>query len=310
MKELISVIIPVYNAVNSIKKCLNSIINQTYSNLEIIVVDDGSNDGSFQAINEIKKQDDRIVYLTQVHSGASRARNYGLSVAHGDYIGFVDSDDWIESDMYESLLDGLKGNQCDIAMCGYNTIRNGEISRRHCCETPVLMSTIELLKDFFSWNLIGAAVWSKLYRKSVFDGLVFEDYSYKEDAAIMYLILAKCKKGVHIGLPKYYYVIQEKSVYRRPYDSEKRCTIKIIDDLLSYIRSRFSVLMQDAVLYSINTYFEIIDDIYKLACPQKYQNDIIIYLNHIRSLINENVLEIRQKQSIMGRLNALGVDYE
>ncbi|MBQ4443500.1 MAG: glycosyltransferase family 2 protein [Alphaproteobacteria bacterium] len=305
MEELISIIIPVYNSRNSIKKCLDSVVNQTYEKLEIIVIDDGSTDDSFYIINEFIKNDTRVIYYRQNHAGASAARNYGLSLSHGEYIGFIDSDDYIDKDMYETLLGALKDYDVDISMCGYNTLKNGIVSKRHCGETFLIMDTIELLKEFFSWNLIGAAVWSKLYKRSVFDNLLFEDYSYKEDAAIMYRILAKCQKGIHIGCPKYNYIIQDNSVYRRPFDPSKMCTVKIINDLIAFIRLEFPCLFQNAVLYSVNTYFELLDDIFRLNEPLNYKDEISTCIRNIESLLETEILESNQRKIIEEKLNVI-----
>ena len=303
MGELISVIIPVFNSRNSMKQCLESVVNQTYRDLEIIVIDDGSTDGSDQIIDEYNKLDSRIINYKQKHSGPSCARNYGLSLAHGDFVGFVDSDDWVDNDMYEMLLSALKTYNVDVSICGYNTYKNGIVSRRHCSDSYHIMDTTILLKEFFSWNLIGAAVWSKLYKRCIFDNLQFEDYSYKEDAAIMYRILAKCNSGIHIGCPKYNYIIQDTSVYRKPFDSSKMCTVKILNDLLAFIRLKYPALIQDAVLYSVNTYFELLDDILRLEVSHKYIIDYFTCIKNIQSMLEMDVLESNQKHVIFEKLD-------
>ena len=107
-KELISIIVPVYNVEKYVEKCINSIINQTYKNLQIILVDDGSKDNSGKICDEFKLKDNRIEVIHKNNGGLSDARNAGLKLAKGDYIGFVDSDDYIEADMYETLYNLIK----------------------------------------------------------------------------------------------------------------------------------------------------------------------------------------------------------
>lgn len=120
MQDLISVIIPLFNNEKYISRCLESIINQTYKKLEIIIVDDGSTDNSSVICSEYEKKDDRIKVIHKENGGVSSARNMGLEIAKGDFISFVDSDDWLEIDMYESMLTKLKEEQVDIVRCGFS----------------------------------------------------------------------------------------------------------------------------------------------------------------------------------------------
>lgn len=117
--EIISIIIPVYNMEKHLARCLDSVINQTYKNIEIILVNDGSKDNSLKICREYQYKDNRIKIVDKVNEGVSVARNYGLEAATGDYIGFIDPDDWIEPNMYESMLETIKNNNCNIAFCNY-----------------------------------------------------------------------------------------------------------------------------------------------------------------------------------------------
>ena len=117
MEPLISVIVPIYNAEQYIDRCLKSILKQTYSNLEVLLIDDGSSDGSSSICKQYELSDNRVHYYHQHNSGVSAARNKGLDIAKGEYIGFCDADDWIESDMYEVLYSMINSSQSDIAIC-------------------------------------------------------------------------------------------------------------------------------------------------------------------------------------------------
>ena len=116
-KGLISVIVPVYNVRKYIEKCIYSIINQTYKNLEIIIIDDGSTDGSETLCDKFKDKDQRVIVLHQKNSGQSRARNKGLEIASGEYIGFVDADDWIDNDFFEKLIEKSEKEDLDMCVC-------------------------------------------------------------------------------------------------------------------------------------------------------------------------------------------------
>ncbi len=115
----VSLIIPVYNTVNYLRRCLESAVSQTYKNMEIICVDDGSTDGSEKIVDEFAARDRRVVVVHQVNRGESHARNTGLRIASGDYIGFMDCDDWIEPDMYETLVRALEEAEADMAIAGF-----------------------------------------------------------------------------------------------------------------------------------------------------------------------------------------------
>lgn len=113
----LSIIVPIYNAQNHLKKCIESIINQTEKDIEIILIDDGSTDDSLKICNEYQRKDFRINVIHQNNSGVSIARNQGIKIAKGEYIGFVDSDDWIDLDMFKRLLEEAKKTDADIVMC-------------------------------------------------------------------------------------------------------------------------------------------------------------------------------------------------
>ena len=117
-KDKISVIIPVYNTELYLRRCLESVINQTYTNLQIIIIDDGSTDNSLKICTEYAQNDNRLIVYSQNNSGVSAARNKGLDMATGDYIAFVDSDDFIENDMFAKLLNTMVNNEADIIVCG------------------------------------------------------------------------------------------------------------------------------------------------------------------------------------------------
>lgn len=124
MKELISIIVPVYNVEQYLDDCLISIINQTYKNLEIILIDDGSTDKSGKICDEYAKKDSRIIVIHKENGGVSSARNAGLRIAKGAYIGFVDPDDWIAEDMYEVLYSNAKKYDADVSVCKYKIVKN------------------------------------------------------------------------------------------------------------------------------------------------------------------------------------------
>lgn len=204
--KTISVIIPVYNSREYIEQCISSIQNQTYRNLEIIVIDDGSSDGTEKWLEEILKTDDRIQVFHQKNSGVSSARNRGLKLAHGDYISFIDADDYINLSMYEKMVDAIEVTNADMAICTRTRVYpDGMI------EDLNIEGYIESKSDDFTFTLMHSEYdWcsscNKLYRKEMFANLFFpEDIKYGEDLYLLVDIWRKAEKVIYINEGLYYY---------------------------------------------------------------------------------------------------------
>ena len=184
---MISVIVPIYNVERYINKCIDSIIHQSYKNLEIILVDDGSPDKCGEIIDEYSRIDKRIHVIHKSNGGLSSARNAGLDIASGDFIGFVDSDDWIEPTMYEEMLSFMEKEQLDLVECGINLVTNN-ISNKYIEKPSIVLSGKDALirhldsKNRTVQSLPRTAVWSKLFKKEFWKtnrfpvGEIHEDY--------------------------------------------------------------------------------------------------------------------------------------
>lgn len=185
MSHKISIIVPVYNVQKYLDKCIQSIINQTYKNIEIILVNDGSTDNSGIICEKYADIDSRIIYINKQNSGLSSARNAGLDVCSGDYIGFVDSDDFIDSTMYEKMFSFMINENCDIVECGVNYCTDTEVEYFRIQNNEVLSGKDALKRHLdITSNLLlpRTAVWSKLYKRRFWSenrfplGHVHEDY--------------------------------------------------------------------------------------------------------------------------------------
>ena len=201
----ISIIIPVYNDELYLKRCLDSLINQTLKEIEIIVVDDGSTDNTPQILNDYSKKDSRIKVITQVNSKQGAARNNGLKHAAGEYVSFVDSDDWVDEEYYEKMLEVLLKSGADMATSSAYRIRKFDrISTyfKYSCENIYtnLEDIIEALKIPPYWF-----VWGKLYKKSLLDGIRFEEDVFYEDAEFLLNVVFNTKSLVTVPDVSYYY---------------------------------------------------------------------------------------------------------
>lgn len=208
MGEKISVIIPVYKVEKYLDRCIESIVNQTYKNLEIILVDDGSPDNCPSICDEWAKKDSRILVIHKDNGGVSSARNAGLDVATGVYIGFVDSDDWIDNDMYQFLMDCLSNNNCNVCRCEfyYEDIDNGTTTEADGSE--VVLTGSAVVNQLKNQGYLEGVLWNKLYRKDVIGKVRFrEDISAGEDLLFNYYVLKKCESCFCKNIAKYHYSI-------------------------------------------------------------------------------------------------------
>ena len=212
MNPKISIIVPIYNTEKYLTNCINSIINQSYKNLEIILVNDASTDNSLNICKEFQEEDKRIVLFDIEHSGVSKARNCGLDNATGDYIGFVDSDDYIEPNMFETLIKAIKKYSADISMCKKKSCRRltsfSEIKEFDYIEYTSKQALEQLLLD----KDIGNYVTIKLFKKELFENIRFPVNRTYEDILTTYKLFIKSKKIIYIPQVLYHYYQRDDSI--------------------------------------------------------------------------------------------------
>ena len=205
-KYKISVIVPVYGVEKYISKCLNSLVNQTLNDIEIIVVNDGTKDNSQKIIDKyVKKYPDKVKSFIKENGGQGSARNYGLKQANGDYIGYVDSDDYVELEMYEKLYNKAISDNLDIAICGNYNVSEDYKNKK---------VDLEFIK--FQDNKINAlfgkkAVWNKIYKKSIVEKLEFRSKVWYEDFDFSIKAICGAKKIGYVNEPLYDYLLREGS---------------------------------------------------------------------------------------------------
>lgn len=207
MNKLISIIIPVYNVGHYLKHCLDSILNQTYKNLEIILVDDWSTDDSGKICDEYANKDRRIKVIHQKNADLSAARNSGLKIATGEFIGYIDSDDYVELDMYEKLYDLIESTKSDLAICNrYIWKKDGNrISNKRFPDNEIITPD-EALEYFYKWMY----VWNKLYKADIVKNLDFVE-TFAQDVIYNFTIFQRIEKIACLNECKYYYRYNSKS---------------------------------------------------------------------------------------------------
>lgn len=233
----ISIIVPVYNAEKYLTKCLNSLSFQTYKELEIIAVDDGSTDKSGQILADFAKRDNRIKVIHSENHGVSHARNIGLDVATGEYVGFVDSDDWVDKDFFEKLLQAIEENNGDIAGAGFVlelphktqyklTVKDAQnFSRERAIEEIFAIAERPLL----IWSL-----WDKLIKHELIPEIRFdENLKLSEDQYFMWQVLGKIKKFVYVPSLGYHYRMNEASATHKKTTSQQGTYLAAMERILA-----------------------------------------------------------------------------
>lgn len=212
--ELITIIVPVYNVEKYLTKCVNSILEQTYKNLEIILVDDGSPDKCPQICDEYAKKDNRIKVIHKNNGGLSDARNKGLDMATGKYISFVDSDDYIDKKMIEKLYNNLLKNEADISICNiYKIYPNGTKIKKNLPQSEITVSDEEkYIYTYNKYGMITVTAWSKLYKKEIFTNIRYPLGKIHEDEYIIFDILKKANKISYFDEALYYYLQRTESI--------------------------------------------------------------------------------------------------
>lgn len=184
--ELISIVVPVYNVEPYLARCLDSLLAQSYHQIEVIVVDDGSTDGCPALCDAYAQRDSRLHVIHRSNGGLAAARNTGIEVASGEWIGFVDSDDWVQPFMYERLLNAAVSNDCNLAVCGIAyAFDDGKIIEKTGSGSARAMDFQEAITEMNDYRLFDMGAWSKLYRRSLFDSLRFPEGKLSEDFFIM-----------------------------------------------------------------------------------------------------------------------------
>ncbi len=256
----ISVIVPVYNVEKYINNTVNSIINQTYKNLEIILVDDGSPDRSPEICDEFAEKDSRIKVIHKENGGVSSARNAGLDIASGDYIAFVDGDDYIDHDMYEIMLGHITEYGADAAACGIvreNADAPNEPWGSVNAEIEIVDKQTLLKMVGQASGLLPVSPCNKLFSKSVIGNLRFDTrFRYAEDVLFNYFVSKNVNKMVIQNVTRYHYVSNSNSASHMTFDEHRFDEHRVMDIILQDARDNEAVLeycIQGDVLKSLRT---------------------------------------------------------
>lgn len=261
-KPLISIVIPVYNVESYLEQCVETVIGQVYENIEIILIDDGSTDNSGKICDELVKKDKRIKVIHKKNGGLSDARNYGLDIAKGEYISFIDSDDYVEKTYINELYESILAKKADIAVGEYYVVSN----RNKKIETNIRMiekeyTNIEGVLDLLYQKNMTSSACAKLYKKELFDDVRFPLHKLHEDVPVVYKLFLKSKKIVYINNKLYYYYQREGSIVNSTFRKEKLDYIEHTKIIVDEMKLKEKKLYQAAISRHISACFQILFNI-------------------------------------------------
>lgn len=260
MDEKISVIVPVYNVEQYLERCVDSIINQTYKNLEIILVNDGSTDNSGQICDELAKKDDRIRVIHKKNGGVSEARNVGVKEISGEYIIFIDSDDYIDKKMFSVLYSQIKLEAADVSVCGVmNIYENNNIPQARNTNEYLILNNEGFLREYLKGERIPGGIWNKLIKSSIAKSIKFPVGLIYEDAYYHYELIKLARRYVITTEPLYNYYHREGSLTEGYYKKRDLSCIEIYNKFYDYVVNNYSSNREEAFFRLSYSYFVILD---------------------------------------------------
>jgi glycosyltransferase involved in cell wall biosynthesis len=276
----ISIVVPIFNTSVYLIKCLDSIQNQTYKNIEVIMVNDGSTDNSIDICSKYTLNDIRFKLINKKNGGLADARNAGIQEATGHYIGFVDSDDYIELDMYEELLKGLITTNSKISICGRFNVSSKVITQQFTFDSYRVWSSKEAIINLLNWHGIDSSVCDKLFYKSLFSKVRFPVGFYNEDVAIIGKLILNSESICNIGKAKYYYLKRDNSITNQPFNIKKLDIFKSNELLINEVKTKYK-------------------DLNLLLSTYRYKG--ILYINELLQRENKSLSNLKLSKDINPR---------
>ncbi len=295
--HLISIIVPVYNVEKYLRECVDSICGQTGIKSEIILIDDGSTDGSGKICDEYAQRYSNVKAVHKENGGLVSARNAGLEVMTGEYVGFIDSDDYIEKDMYAVLLQALLRTGSDIACCGWNRVvddGNGfQIQKEGGIEKETVFTSLEAINSLFLNSGMTYSACDKLFKAELFKNNRFPSENLpSEDIPCIYQIIKSVRQIVHTGMKKYYYRVVMTSITRKEFTSRNMSTVYYMNQIYEEVLKEMPEQKEQALFALVqcidSTYARLIrDKKQKLCKKEKQQLEALLRKSWLRIIKNK-----------------------
>ncbi|MFD0829836.1 glycosyltransferase family 2 protein [Neobacillus sp. M.A.Huq-85] len=307
MKPLISIIVPVFNVEPFLGDCLDSLLAQTLGDFEVILVNDGSTDNSINICNSYAESDNRIKVIDKEYGGVSSARNAGLKLAKGDYIGFVDGDDYILKNMYLELYELCEKTESDISISKLGREINGEIINKSHDPFVKEMDNIEAMRELFKGILYRFSLCNKLFKRKCFENIQFPDGRIHEDLSTTYKLFANSDKAVYTNNIGYIYVKRENSILTSKFNEKRLDAFIGWDEILAFMIKRYPELSQEFLTCYV---FGCVDNIFYILNQVNNKRDQKHYIRYLqqhvkkyfRQIINNDFISLKYK-SLLTLLN-------
>ncbi|WP_285959084.1 glycosyltransferase family 2 protein [Thomasclavelia spiroformis] len=299
----VSIIVPIYNAEKTIHRCLDSIVNQTHNNLDIVLINDGSTDNSLSILNKYAMNDERIRIFTQLNKGVAATRNVGLNKAKGDYILFIDSDDWIQSNMVSKMIATFEKYQdCDIVFCGNDNAESIEEVLKSSLNQTIIWNKRKQQEEFLLHKRMTGMLWNKMIKTELIEDINFDEtVGYGEDAQFLWKVLKKSEKMCVISDILYHHVIDKSSISHQKFSSNKYSAIKVWEEIEKDVKKNYSdwIYLAKERLVCIATYSAY--EMNKSNYNDKYQK------KHLRNIVKENINILINSRNISIKMKLYGV---
>lgn len=284
----VSIIVPVFNVKNYIKRCIESIINQTYSNIEIILVDDGSTDNSGNICDEYAKKDKRVKVIHKNNGGLSSSRNVGINISSGKYLCFIDSDDYIENDMIEYLYRGMKKYDVDIVSCGFSNIyTNGN---KECITIPkedIIYSKKEALDIHLLSGYIDDITCNKMFKKELYENIRYPEGYLYEDMITTYKLIDKANKVALCPESKYNYCRRWDSIGGTKFNDKTLFLLKACDEAVEFVLEKYPELVNIKIA-QVNWYIVVIN---KMILAKKVDKKLVKTIKKMIKNIKKEIIK-------------------
>lgn len=260
--SLVSIIVPVYKVPDFINRCVESLVSQTYKNIEIILVDDGSPDDCPAICNRLAEKDDRIVVIHKENGGLSSARNAGIDRASGDYIAFVDGDDFVTADYVEVLLKACKENNVKLSVCGYYEYYSDDNMKAFVSDKSYVLTGDDAVRDIFTMkNDVHVVAWNKLYARELFkDGNIkYAEGKLHEDVFTTYKFCAATENVACVNKACYYYVQRAGSIINQSFHSKRLQLIEAVESIEPFVKKNSPKFDEEYFFYVFLNYLTVIN---------------------------------------------------
>lgn len=299
----ISIIVPVYNVQNYLDSCIQSILNQTFKDFEVILVNDGSTDKSGAICNEYSKKYSKVKVIHKQNGGQGDARNEGIKIAKGDYIGFVDSDDVIEDSMYEILYNMCIKNDADVSTCLLTSIEEGITNNKIYSGKISIYSNKEAIKETYNGGISGYSPCNKLYNRILFENIKFPVGRIYEDASVLYKLYMNSNKIIFIESALYKYMRREGSTTNRPVSHKRFDIVDMFEEKYDFMEQNYPEMCEKIKsMYYISLRNIIVDIVNEGNVFKKYK-----YINKSSKLIRQNLKHILNNKLISKKHKVLAI---